>query len=86
MYFPAQAEVAKERFFRKGNLTALRELALRVTAELVNAQVLLYRQGQGIKHIWPTTEKILVCVGPRAESTKLSRERETWHARNSRNS
>lgn len=73
VYFPAQAELAAENFFRKGNLTALRELALRVTAERVSAQVLLYRQGQGIKHIWPTREKILVCVGSRSESSKLIR-------------
>ncbi|VVC77212.1 Sensor protein KdpD [Aquicella siphonis] len=73
VYFPKQAELAAENFFRKGNLTALRELALRVTAERVGAQVLLYRQGQGIKHIWPTREKILVCVGTRVESAKLIR-------------
>lgn len=73
IYFPAQAELATENFFRKGNLIALRELALRATAELVEAQVLLYRQGQGIKHIWPTKEKILVCVGYRSQSVKLIR-------------
>ncbi|TAK73091.1 MAG: sensor histidine kinase KdpD [Gammaproteobacteria bacterium] len=73
VYFPAQAELAKDHYFRKGNLAALRELALRVTAERVSAQVLLYRQGQGIKYIWPTKEKILVCVGPGPESLKLIR-------------
>jgi two-component system sensor histidine kinase KdpD len=73
VYFPAQAELAAENFFRKGNLIALRELALRVTAERVGEEVLLYRQGQGIQHIWPTTEKILVCVGNRSESSKLIR-------------
>jgi len=73
VYIPKQAELAAEHFFRKGNLIALRELALRVTAERVGEQVLLYRQGQGIRHIWPTREKILVCVGSRAESSKLIR-------------
>lgn len=73
VYYPKQAELAAENFFRKGNLIALRELALRVTAERVSEQVLLYRQGLGIKHIWPTREKILVCVGSRAESAKLIR-------------
>lgn len=73
VYFPQQAELAAENFFRQGNLTALRELALRVTAERVGAQVLLYRQGQGIKHIWPTREKILVCVSAGTQSTKLIR-------------
>jgi two-component system, OmpR family, sensor histidine kinase KdpD len=73
IYIPQQAELAKEHFFRKGNLIALRELALRITAERVSTQVLLYRQDLGIKHIWPTKEKILVCVGHKMESTKLIR-------------
>lgn len=73
VYYPAQAELAQEGFFRKGNLIALRELALRVTAERVGAQVLLYRQGLGIKHIWSTNEKILVCVGSGSESLQLIR-------------
>ena len=73
VYFPQQAELAKEGFFRKGNLIALRELALRVTAERVGAEVLLYRQGLGIKYIWPTNEKILVCVGSGSESLQIIR-------------
>lgn len=73
IYVPQQAALAVDRFFRKGNLIALRELALRITAERVGAQVLLYRHGQGIKHIWPTKDKILVCVGSRPESVKLLR-------------
>jgi two-component system sensor histidine kinase KdpD len=73
VYFPQQAELAVEHFFRMGNLIALRELALRFTAERVGADVLLYRQGEGIKQIWPTQDKILVCVGPRPESLKLIR-------------
>ncbi len=73
IYIPKQAELASENFFREGNLTALRELALRATAEHVGDQVLLYRQGQGITAVWPTNDKILVCVGPGAESLKLIR-------------
>ncbi|MFI4954717.1 MAG: DUF4118 domain-containing protein, partial [Gammaproteobacteria bacterium] len=73
VYFPEQAELAAAHFFRKGNLIALRELALRVTAEHVGAEALSYRQGQGIQEIWPTKEKIMVCVGPDAESIKLIR-------------
>ena len=73
IYIPQQAELATEHFFRKGNLIALRELALRTTAERVGTDVLLYRQSEGIKHIWPTKDKILVCVGPRLESLKLIR-------------
>ena len=73
IYVPEQAQLAIEHFFRKGNLIALRELALRTTAERVATDVLLYRQGEGIKQIWPTKEKILVCVGPKTESLKLIR-------------
>lgn len=73
VYFPEQASVAAANFFRKGNLIALRELALRITAERVSAQVLLYRQGLGIKHIWSTNEKILVCVGHGSEALHLIR-------------
>ena len=72
VYFPQQAELAKEHFFRVGNLIALREMALRYTADRVGEDVLSYRRGQGIKHIWPTREKILVCVGP-GESNRLIR-------------
>ena len=73
IYIPKQAELATEHFFRKGNLIALRELALRTTAERVGTDVLLYRQSEGIKQIWPTRDKILVCVGPRLDSLKLIR-------------
>lgn len=73
VYFPKQAELALEHFFRLGNLIALRELALRVTAERVDTDVLWYRQGEGIKDIWPVKDKILVCVGPKPEALKLIR-------------
>lgn len=73
VYIPEQAALATEHFFRKGNLSALRELALRVTAERVEAQMLSYRQDLGIKHVWPTKVKLLVCVSPRYQSTKLIR-------------
>lgn len=73
VYVPTQAALAADLFFRKGNLSALRELALRTTAERVGSQILLYRQGQGIQHIWPAVEKLLVCVGGGRESQKLIR-------------
>ncbi|MFI4962515.1 MAG: DUF4118 domain-containing protein [Legionellales bacterium] len=73
VYIPQQAVLAREHFFRKGNLIALRELALRTTAKRVGTDVLWYRQGEHIKHIWPSKEKILVCVGPRPDSLKLIR-------------
>lgn len=73
VYVPDQAKLAAEHFFKKDTLTALREFALRVTAERVGAQVLLYRAGETVKHIWPSKEKILVCIGPSIESLHLIR-------------
>lgn len=73
VYLPKQAEYATQNFFRKGNLIALRELALRITAEQVNAQVFLHRKGEAIKRIWPTVERLMVCVGPDPSSAKLIR-------------
>lgn len=73
VYFPEQAELAKDNFFRKGNLIALRELALRVAAETVGTQAYLYRQDLGIKQVWPTKEKILVCVEGGEKSLKIIR-------------
>lgn len=73
VYFPEQAELAKENFFRKDKLTALRELALRLTAERVGAQAFLFRKNEGVTSIWPMSEKILVCVGADTTSLKLIR-------------
>lgn len=58
VYIPQQAQFAQEHFFRKGNLTALRELALQVTAMRVGTDVLWYRQDQQVTEIWPVKEKI----------------------------
>jgi len=88
VYLPRQAEWAGENFFRTGNLSALRELALRSTANRVNTEVLVYRQGHSIQTTWPTTERILVCVGPSPTSATLVRSakrladglRAPWHA------
>jgi two-component system sensor histidine kinase KdpD len=73
VYVPRQAEAAAKNFFRTGNITALRELALRVVADRVNTEVCVYRQGQAIKTTWPTSGKLLVCVGPSPTSARLVR-------------
>lgn len=65
--------LATDHFFREENLIALRELALRVTAEQVNAEELLHRTKDSIEKIWPTKEKLLVCIGIDAISSKLIR-------------
>jgi two-component system sensor histidine kinase KdpD len=68
VYIPEQASRAIEGFFRPGNLIALRELALRKTAERVDAQMQLYRQAHNIAETWPVAERLLVAVssGPAA--------------------
>ena len=58
---------------QRGHLLALRELALRRTAERVDADVLRYRREQGIEATWPTRERIVVCVGPSPGSERLIR-------------
>ncbi|MDR3640565.1 MAG: sensor histidine kinase KdpD [Humidesulfovibrio sp.] len=73
VYMPQQAEKAAQNFFRTGNLIALRELALRVVADRVNTEVCVYRQGQAIETTWPTSGRLLVCVGPSPTSARLVR-------------
>ena len=73
VYIPEQAEKAMENFFRKGNLIALRELALRRTAEQVEEQMESYRRDAGVRDIWPAAERILVCIGPNPRSIRLIR-------------
>src|SRR5499427_8246885 len=68
VYVPKQAERALEHFFSPANLTALRELALRRTAERVDEQLLTQMQANAIPGPWAAGERILVCVSedPRA--------------------
>ncbi|HEV3235663.1 MAG TPA: sensor histidine kinase KdpD [Gemmataceae bacterium] len=73
IYVPHQAARAIENFFRKGNLIALRELALRRMAERVSAQMEKYRLEHAISDTWPTNERLLVCVGPSPLSSRLIR-------------
>ncbi|MBE7486142.1 MAG: sensor histidine kinase KdpD [Polyangiaceae bacterium] len=73
VYVPAQAERAMENFFRKGNLIALRELALRTTAERVDADMQAWRRAQGIEKTWGISERILVCISPSPHSAPLLR-------------
>lgn len=65
VYVPQQAERAAKNFFRKGNLIALREIALRRTAEHVEDDVRSYRVEQSIAQVWNTEGAILACIGPR---------------------
>ncbi len=73
IYIPPQAEKALNHFFKKENLVALRELALRRTAEHVHVDVELARTERGSPTAWETSECLLVCVGPSPTSAKVIR-------------
>ena len=68
VYVPRQAERAIRHYFQPGNLTALRELALRQTARRVDEQMVDYMRGHAIPGPWPAGERVLVCIeaGPAA--------------------
>ena len=65
VYRAQQAERASRNFFRKGNLIALRELALRRTADRIEDDVRAYRVEKSIDTVWKTAGALLACVGPR---------------------
>jgi two-component system sensor histidine kinase KdpD len=73
VYVPEQAARAIEKFFRTGNLTALRELGMRRAAERVYEQMRDYMQTRAIPGPWPTKERLLLCVGPSPFSERLVR-------------
>lgn len=88
VYIAGQAERAIEHFFRKGNLIALRELALRRTADRVDDQMRAWRGRPGEEKVWHTRDAILLCIGHNTGSEKLvrtaarlaSRLGSVWHA------
>lgn len=73
VYIPSQAKHAINNFFRKGNLIALRELALRRTADLVDADMQDYRNQARISPIWNTADQLLVGISTGAHSERLIR-------------
>src|SRR5262249_3635585 len=73
VYMPEQAGVAVQHFFRKGNLIALRELALRKVAARVDAQMEHYRRTQGIAQRWAVGGRLVVGVGNPSRAPRLIR-------------
>jgi two-component system sensor histidine kinase KdpD len=73
VYVPEQARNAIENFFRKGNLIALRELALRTTAARVDRAMQEYRAGHGIRETWAAGERVMVAIGPDEQGERLVR-------------
>lgn len=73
VYVPDQAERALAHYFSPGNLTALRELALRRTAQRVDEQLLSHMQAHAIPGPWPAGERLLVCISEDPRSAGLVR-------------
>jgi two-component system sensor histidine kinase KdpD len=88
VYIPQQIERALDNFFKKGNLIALREMALRQTAHRVDAQMREYREDKAIAPIWAAGERILVAIGSDDRGERLVRSAKRlaealdaeWHA------
>jgi two-component system sensor histidine kinase KdpD len=73
VYVPEQIQHAIQNFFTKGNLIALREMALRRTAERVDQQMEVYRRDHAVVRTWPAAETILVCVNMKPRGPRLVR-------------
>ncbi|HBG50899.1 MAG TPA: two-component sensor histidine kinase, partial [Gammaproteobacteria bacterium] len=73
VYLPKIARRAIENYFSPGNLTALRELALRRTAQRVDQQLLSQMRAQAIEGPWPAGERVLVCISEDSRSAGLIR-------------
>src|SRR6478752_1852525 len=73
VYVPEQIQHAIQNFFSKGNLIALRELALRRTAERVDQQMEVYRRDHAVVRTWPAAETIMVCVNMKPRGPRLIR-------------
>jgi two-component system, OmpR family, sensor histidine kinase KdpD len=73
VYIADQAQRAIQKFFRKGNLTALRELTMRRAAERVDDQMRAYMRTRAIPGPWPASERLLVCISPGALGERMIR-------------
>ena len=73
VYVREQAQRALRHYFSPGNLTALRELALRRTAERVDGQMLSYMREHAITGPWAAGERVIVCIDPSAAAANAVR-------------
>jgi two-component system sensor histidine kinase KdpD len=73
VYMPDQAQMAVQHYFQRGNLTALRELAMRTAAEHVDSDMLGYMRTHGVKGPWPARERFIVCVDESGNASDLIR-------------
>jgi two-component system sensor histidine kinase KdpD len=73
VYVPEDAQRAIQNFFTRGNLLVLRELAMRVAVERVDADLQSYMRARAIEGPWPARERILVCIGANRDAEGLVR-------------
>jgi len=73
IYIPEKAALATEKFFKPGNLMALRELSLRRAASRVDDQMRAYMESRSISGPWPVVERLLVCISGSPYSERLIR-------------
>jgi two-component system sensor histidine kinase KdpD len=73
VYVPEQARRAVHHFFSRGNLTALRELAMRTAAERVDTDMLAYMRAHAVPGPWPTRDRLMVCLDAGASGPTLVR-------------
>jgi two-component system sensor histidine kinase KdpD len=73
VYVPDQAKRAIKKFFRKGNLSALREMSLRRAADRVDNQMRDYMRTRAIPGPWPAADRLLVCISSSPLAEKLVR-------------
>ncbi|MBU0744877.1 MAG: DUF4118 domain-containing protein [Gammaproteobacteria bacterium] len=71
VYIPQKAKIAMQKFFKKGNLLALRELSLKYTAKRVDIDLLSYREREEIIDVWPVESKLLVGISSNKTTEKI---------------
>lgn len=77
VYIPEKAKIAFQNFFKAGNLISLREMALRLTAEKVESDLMYYKREKNIDEAWKANDKLMVAVG----SSPFSAELISWTRR-----
>jgi two-component system sensor histidine kinase KdpD len=74
VYIPEQAKIAVDKFFKRSNLLALREITLRRVANKLDSELVNYMKAKAIMGPWPVTERLLVCVAPSPYAKQLIRK------------
>jgi two-component system sensor histidine kinase KdpD len=74
VYIPEEAQRAVEKFFKRSNLLALREITLRRVAMALDTELVTYMKAHAIVGPWPVVERLLVCISPSPYAKQLIRK------------